>query len=112
MKSPYQRHRFPPEIISHAVWLYHRFTLSFRDVEDLLAERGIRVSYNAASSDRHTPANSGDERVDSGTSGTSTSCSSRSAANVIIFGEQWTRTEKFSIYWLRAGETNASLAGC
>ena len=39
--------RFPPEIISHAVWLYHRFTLSFRDVEDLLAERGVTVSYEA-----------------------------------------------------------------
>ncbi len=41
----YRGHRFPPEIISHAVWLYHRFCLSFRDVEDLLAERGITVSY-------------------------------------------------------------------
>ncbi len=41
----YHRHRFPPEIISHAVWLYHRFGLSLRDVEDLLAERGIAVSY-------------------------------------------------------------------
>ena len=47
MKPSYKRHRFPPEIISHAVWLYHRFTLSFRDVEDLLAERGITVSYEA-----------------------------------------------------------------
>ena len=36
----YLRHRFPPEIISHAVWLHHRFCLSFRDVEDLLAQRG------------------------------------------------------------------------
>ncbi len=43
----YRRHRFPPEIISHAVWLYHRFCLSFRDVEDLLAERGVIVSYEA-----------------------------------------------------------------
>ena len=41
----YRRHRFPPEIISHAVWLYHRFCLSFRDVEDLLAKRGVTVSY-------------------------------------------------------------------
>ena len=41
----YLRHRFPPEIISHAVWLYHRYCMSFRDVEDLLAERGIIVSY-------------------------------------------------------------------
>jgi hypothetical protein len=41
----YPRYRFPPAIISHAVWLYYRFTLSFRDVEDLLAQRGITVSY-------------------------------------------------------------------
>ena len=45
MKPSYRGHRFPPEIISHAVWLYHRFTLSFRDVEHLLAERGISVCY-------------------------------------------------------------------
>ena len=41
----YARYRFPPVIIQHAVWLYFRFPLSFRDVEDLLAERGIDVSY-------------------------------------------------------------------
>ncbi len=40
----FKRHRFSPEIIRHAVWLYARFTLSFRDVEELLAERGIDVS--------------------------------------------------------------------
>jgi putative transposase len=43
----YKRHRFPPEIISYAVWLYYRFALSHRDVEDLLAERGIIVSHEA-----------------------------------------------------------------
>jgi putative transposase len=43
----YHGYRFPPEIISHAVWLYHRFCLSFRDVEDFLAERGIIVSYES-----------------------------------------------------------------
>jgi len=43
----YKRHRFPPEIIQYAVWLYHRFNLSHRDIEDLLAERGITVSYEA-----------------------------------------------------------------
>ncbi len=37
----YKRHRFPPEIIGHAVWLYFRFALSYRDVEELLAERGV-----------------------------------------------------------------------
>jgi hypothetical protein len=41
----YARHRFPPAIIQHAIWLYLRFTLSYRDVEDLLAERGLEVSY-------------------------------------------------------------------
>ena len=46
MKRPsYRGYRFPPAIIQHAVWLYLRFTLSFRDVEDLLAERGITVSH-------------------------------------------------------------------
>ncbi len=47
MRTSCRGHRFPPEITSHAVWLYHRYTLSFRDVEDLLAERGITVSYEA-----------------------------------------------------------------
>ncbi len=41
----FSRHQFPPAIIRHAVWLYVRFTLSYRDVEDLLAERGLDVSY-------------------------------------------------------------------
>jgi putative transposase len=41
----YKRHRFPPDVIRQAVWLYFRFTLSLRDVEDVLAERGIDVSY-------------------------------------------------------------------
>src|SRR5438874_8233800 len=41
----YRRHRFPPEIIQHAVWPYLRFTLSYRDVEELLAERGLDISY-------------------------------------------------------------------
>jgi putative transposase len=43
----YCRHRFPAELISHAVWLYHVFSLSFRDVELLLAERGVIVSYES-----------------------------------------------------------------
>ncbi len=45
--NQYKRHRFPPEIIQHAVWLYYRFNLSHRDVEDLLAVRGIVVSYES-----------------------------------------------------------------
>jgi putative transposase len=43
----YKRYRFPPDIIQYAVWLYYRFNLSHRDVEDLLAERGIVVSYES-----------------------------------------------------------------
>ncbi len=43
--TSYRGHRFPPEIISHGVWLYHRFCLSFRDVEELVAKRGILVTY-------------------------------------------------------------------
>ena len=45
MELSYRRHRFPPVVIQHAVWVYLRFTLSYRDVEDLLAERGLDVSY-------------------------------------------------------------------
>ena len=41
----FKRHRFSADVICHAVWLYFRFTLSFRDVEELLAQRGIDVSY-------------------------------------------------------------------
>jgi len=43
----YRGYRYPPEVISYAVWLYYRFTLSFRDIEDLLAERGVMVSYES-----------------------------------------------------------------
>ena len=45
MTISFARHQFPPAIIRHAVWLYVRFTLSYRDVEDMLAERGLDVSY-------------------------------------------------------------------
>jgi putative transposase len=41
----YARHQFPPEVIRHAIWLYLRFTLSYRDVEELLAERRLDISY-------------------------------------------------------------------
>jgi putative transposase len=45
--SSYHRHRFPAEIISHAVWLYHVFSLSLRDVELILAERGVVVTHES-----------------------------------------------------------------
>ncbi len=49
----YKRHRFPPEIIAHAVWLYVRFNLSLREVEEMLLERGIDVSYSIHSATRN-----------------------------------------------------------
>ena len=48
----YRRHRFPPAVIQHAIWLYLRFTLSYRDVEELLAERGLEVSYEHVQQER------------------------------------------------------------
>jgi putative transposase len=45
--NPYKRHRFPAEIISHCVWLYFRYCLSYRDVEELMAARGIILTYEA-----------------------------------------------------------------
>jgi hypothetical protein len=45
----YKNHRFPGEIISHGVWLYYRFSLSYREVQELLFERGITVSHEAIS---------------------------------------------------------------
>jgi putative transposase len=50
MELSYRRHRFPPVVIQHAVWLYLRFTLSCRDIEDLLAERGLDISYETVRS--------------------------------------------------------------
>ena len=45
-KDPlYRRHRFPPSVISHCVWLYYRFSLSYRDIELMMAERGLTLSY-------------------------------------------------------------------
>ena len=41
----FKRHRFPPEVIRNSIWLYARFILSFRDIEDMFAERGLDVSY-------------------------------------------------------------------
>ncbi len=45
--NSYRRHRFSPAVIQHAVWLYLRFTLSYRDVEELLAQRGLDLSYES-----------------------------------------------------------------
>ena len=54
-KTIYHGYRFPAEVISHTVWLYHRFCLSLRDIEDLLAERGIEVSLDHISNGNRLP---------------------------------------------------------
>jgi transposase-like protein len=46
--NPHKRHRFPAEIISHGVWLYCRFCLSYQEVEELMAARGVILTYEAA----------------------------------------------------------------
>jgi putative transposase len=47
--NSYKRHRFPSEIIAHSVWLYIRFCLSYRDVQELMLARGVLVTYEAIS---------------------------------------------------------------
>ncbi len=51
-QGPYSGHRFPPEVIRHAIWLYLRFPLSLRMVEEMLAARGVAVSYETVHGDR------------------------------------------------------------
>jgi hypothetical protein len=87
------RHRFPAEIISHCVWLYFRFALSFRDVEEMLAMRGValstRPSVNGVSSSaRLTQTAYVTSLLGLATRGTSTRCSSRSMAASITSGAQ------------------------
>ena len=106
----YSRHRFPGSIIQHAVWLYFRFPLSFRDVEDLLTERGIDVSYEsvrrwsvkfglayATSLDALDPDQMGD--------GISTRCLSPSMASACIFGVLLIARAKCWISWFNRAET-------
>jgi len=89
--SRYHRHRFPAEIISHCVWLYFRFALSFRDVEEMLAMRGVSLSYEtsengALSSVRLTLTDCAADLPDLATDGISTKCSSKSTDSFITFG--------------------------
>jgi hypothetical protein len=93
----YPSYRFPPEIISHAVWLYHRFCVSFRDTEDLLAQRGITVSYEAIGtgvtpSVLSTPGGFGGGVGGWAIRGTWTNCSSASKVGSSISGGPSTRT--------------------
>jgi len=92
----YKRYRFPSEIIQYAVWLYYRFNLSYRDIEDLLAERGINVSYEAIRlwCNRKRKKNAAPlMRSSSGL-----------MVNNITCGEQLTKTERLLMCIFRNGE--------
>ena len=110
----HRRRRFPPEIISHTAWLHHRFTPIFRDVEDLLAERGITVSREAirswcrkfgpayARTPRRRQVSLGDIwRVDK------LFITNRGERHYL--GERWRRMATSLIFWSRATETREPL---
>jgi hypothetical protein len=102
----FKRHRFPPAIIQYTVWLYARFTLSFRDVEDVMTERGIEVSNETVRRwfvkfGRLAAANLRRSRPVPVIVGTSTRWSSESAAGDIGFGGQWTTKARCLTSWFR-----------
>ena len=94
----YKRHRYPVEIIDHGVWLYFRFTLSFREVEEMMLARGVVVSYETIRRwcAKFGPVYPAALRVGvapgPGTNGISTRCSSGSTAGCGTCGGRWTRT--------------------
>ena len=110
----YKRHRFPADVIRHAVWLYYRFTLSYRDVEELLAQRGIEVSYEtircwtlkfgpqiAANLRRRRCLPTGRWQLDGWMR-----CTSGSADKRCGCGGPWTTRAKSWMSWSRNGATD------
>jgi putative transposase len=110
----YRRHRFPASIIQHAIWLYLRFTLSYRDVEDLLAGRGLDISYETVRwwvlkfgpLIAPTCGSAGRGRA---TDGISTRWWCGSQAGRCICGAPSTTRARSSICWFSAGATSAAL---
>src|SRR6266436_8839498 len=104
-------YRFPPEIIQRAVWLYHRFTLSLRDVEELLAERGIEATHETIRQwgIQFGPVIARDlrSRRPRPLDGIWMRCSSRSAASGCICGEPLITRAKFWIAWFNLDATSA-----
>jgi len=108
----YKGYRYPIEIIGHAVWLYHRFALSLRDVEELMWARGVAVSYETI---RSWCAAFGPDyanqlrarRPRPATNGTSTRFSSRSTASPISCSARSTSTATCSTSWCSRGETQS-----
>ena len=109
-KLSYHRHRYPSIVIQQAIWLYFRFALSYRDVEDMLAERGIDVSYETVrrwalkfGAIIARKLRRGRSRPD--VRGISTKCSSPSTADNCTSGVPWTAKARSSTSWFSRGET-------
>src|SRR4051794_22536668 len=107
----YCRHRFPPAVIQHAIWLYLRFTLSYRDVEELLAERGLEVSYETVRRwvlkfGPGIARSCGGPARARATDGTSTRWSSGSPESGCTCGAPSITRARFSTCWFSAGATS------
>jgi hypothetical protein len=108
--NPHKNHRFPAEIIGHAVWLYFRFCLSSRDVEELLLARGVIVTYEAIRKwcrkfGQAYGISFGIDGPSPATSGTWMKSFSQSIVNGTTCGGQWTRMGMSSIFWCSVGGT-------
>ena len=112
----YQRHRFPSEIISYAVWLYHRFCLSFREAEELLAERGITVTYETVRQwcRKFGPAYARKLKKQQGRLGDTWHIDEvfvTIQGNGSICGMPWTKTAMSLIFWCNAVAISGRLNG-
>ena len=112
----YRRHRFPPEVISHAVWLYFRFPLSLRMVEEMLAARGICVTHETVRQWGKKFGKAFADRIRQRTplavtNGISTKSSSRLPASNTGFGAPSTRMASFSMLSSNAEEIRARRSG-
>lgn len=119
-ESRYRRHRFALEFVKQCVWLYFRFALSYRGIEEMTAKRGVPVTYETI---REWCQKFGSlyelllrrKRARIGSSGTWTKSSSRQMASN-IYGEPWIKTEWSSIFWfsrsVTVGQLCASFANC
>ena len=110
-KISYSGYRFPSEIIQQAIWLYVRFTLSFRDVEDLLTERGIMLSYETIRRwvNHFGPKIAADlrrRRPKPHTTGISTKSISRLMVVWSTSGVPWMPKARYSTFWSRPGATS------
>ncbi len=107
----YKGYRFPPEIISHVIWLYFRFSLSYRDGEEIMAQRGIVLTYETVrqwcQKFGQTAANElKNDALNQETNGISTKCFSSSTDRSVICGERLTNMAPFWTSWCRADATN------